>query len=208
MSDGQDGIGLRTAAFPQLSLRERKKAKTRAAIQKEALRLFKERGYAATTVEQIAAAAEVSPSTFFRYFPTKEDVVIFDVTDAQMMDEFLAQPAEVKAAEALRRAIHTVYATQTPEEWARDIERQDLMRQVPELFARVSMQLVSSIDGVCQMLAERTGLAEDDVAVRAWGGALIGAVLSVYMSRGTTSGQKMLDLMDDVLAQLEHEMPF
>ncbi len=47
-------------------LRERKKIKTKEAIQREALRLFKEQGYADTTIEQIAAAAEISPSTFFK----------------------------------------------------------------------------------------------------------------------------------------------
>ena len=66
-------------------LRERKKARTRASLREHALRLFREQGYQATTVEQIAAAAEVSASTFFRYFPTKEDVVLQDDMDARMI---------------------------------------------------------------------------------------------------------------------------
>jgi transcriptional regulator GlxA family with amidase domain len=66
---GQHRHGHHKAARP--GLRERKKTKTRAAIREHALRLFREQGYEATTVEQIAEAAEVSHSTFFRYFPTK-----------------------------------------------------------------------------------------------------------------------------------------
>src|SRR5579872_4285563 len=73
-------------------LRERKKARTRASLREHALRLFRERGYQATTVEEIAAAAEVSPSTFFRYFPTKEDVVLRDDLDTRMLEAFSRQP--------------------------------------------------------------------------------------------------------------------
>jgi len=69
-------------------LRERKKARTRASLREHALRLFREQGYQRTTVEQIAAAAEVSPSTFFRYFPTKEDLVLQDDMDTRLVEAF------------------------------------------------------------------------------------------------------------------------
>jgi AcrR family transcriptional regulator len=91
-ADGQPG-----------GLRERKKARTRASIREHALRLFREQGHQATTVEQIAAAAEVSPSTFFRYFPTKEDVVLHDDMESLMLEAFARQPPEIGLVAAVRR---------------------------------------------------------------------------------------------------------
>src|SRR5215472_2777903 len=95
-------------------LRERKKARTRASIREHALRLFREQGYQATTVEQIAAAAEVSPSTFFRYFPTKEDVVLRDDFDTRMFEAFERQPSSLAPLAALRAGIREALATFTP----------------------------------------------------------------------------------------------
>src|ERR1700735_778309 len=89
-------------------LRERKKARTRATIRAEALRLFREQGYHATTVEQIAAAAEVSPSTFFRYSPTKEDVVLQDDMEPLLAEAIEHQPPELGVVAAVRASLRTV----------------------------------------------------------------------------------------------------
>jgi AcrR family transcriptional regulator len=86
-------------------LRERKKAKTRWAIQEHAMRLFGEQGYAATTVDQIAAAAEISPSTFFRYFATKEDVVVQDQYDDLFVTAFRAAGGTKDPIATLRRMV-------------------------------------------------------------------------------------------------------
>ena len=89
---------------PAPGLRERKKAKTRAALREHALALFREQGYAATTVEQISAAAEVSPATFFRYYPTKEDVVLQDDFDLVTLEALESQPAGLGPVAAFRAA--------------------------------------------------------------------------------------------------------
>jgi len=60
------------------------RSQDRSAIQTLALRLFREQGYDATTVQQIIEEADVSESTFFRYFPTKADVVLFDDFDPSL----------------------------------------------------------------------------------------------------------------------------
>ncbi len=88
------------------SLRVRKKADTRRRVMAEALRLFGEKGFANTAVEEIAAAADISPRTFFRYFPAKVDVLFGDHEDlVSLLRETLeARPSDETIVRAVRRA--------------------------------------------------------------------------------------------------------
>ena len=119
--------------MPTLGLRERKKARTKAEIQRQALRLFDEQGYAETSVEQIAAAAEVSPSTFFRYYPTKDDVVLADFMDHRTMQWLIDAPAELGPLAALRHAVVQSMTSLPAEDLALETLRNTLIRTVPEL---------------------------------------------------------------------------
>ena len=166
---------------PTTGLRERKKARTRATLQETALRLFHEQGYEQTTVEQIAAAAEVSPSTFFRYFPTKEEVVLYDALDPLLIEAFRAQPAHMSPSAAMRAAMHHVFDTLTPEQVADQRERAALALRVPALQNAWIAELLRNQRMVCELLAERTGHDRDDFEIRVHAGALLGALLAILL---------------------------
>ncbi|WP_250002608.1 TetR family transcriptional regulator [Actinoplanes sp. M2I2] len=159
-------------------LRERKKARTRAAIRDAAMRLFTEQGYAATTVEQIAEAAEVSPSTFFRYFPTKEDVVLTDDVDPAVVAAIRAQPPETPVVDAVLAGMRQVFEQLTEEEWAGERRRQRLFDEVPDLRARQLQQTVAAVDLLAGVIAERLGRPADADEARTLAGALVGVTLT------------------------------
>ena len=96
----------------ETSLRERKKSATRQAIEDAAWALFAERGYEATSVNDIAARADVAPRTFFRYFPTKEAVLYGDLDDAleRFADTFRARPTDEPVLESLTASVETMAA--------------------------------------------------------------------------------------------------
>src|SRR6266498_4980719 len=90
---------------PPRSLRDRKRDRTRRTIQAEALRLFAEKGFQATTIEEIAAAADLAPRTFFRYFPTKEEVVFWADYQPTLAAFVATRPDHEPALDTLRRGI-------------------------------------------------------------------------------------------------------
>jgi len=162
-----------------VTLRERKKLKTREAIRREAFRLFDENGYANTTVEQIADAAEVSPSTFFRYFPSKESVLLADDMDPIMLEALERQPRELSPMAAIRRAAEETFATMSEDQWEVERTRQRLIFSIPEIKSAMYDEYYRTIRIFTEALSRRLGRDRDDFELRAFAGALTGALMGV-----------------------------
>ena len=160
-------------------LRERKKARTRASIREHALRLFREQGYHATTVEKIAEAAEISPSTFFRYFPTKEDLVLQDDMDTRLIEALERQPAGLSALAAVRAAVREAFASYNAADLDVIRETTRLTMTVPEVRARAVDEFTRTIGLISQALAKRAGRSADDLNVRVMAGAIIGVIMAI-----------------------------
>lgn len=182
-------------------LRERKKVRTRETIQREAFRLFRERGYNATTVEQIAEAAEVSPATFFRYFPAKEDLVNLD-RFPPLAEALAAQPPGPPVT-VLRDAFRAAFAALSAEEIAAGHEREVFAATVPELLVANLRKSPGLFREVSVMVAGRAGCAADDPRIRNAIGAVFGVVATVWMQWATDPGMDGPGEIDKALAHLE-----
>src|SRR3954466_1679958 len=182
-------------------LRELKKQRTRIAIQEAALDLIVRQGYDATTCGQIAAAAEVSPATLFRYFPTKEDIVIQDDYDPLMAAAVAARPARERPFQAVRRALTETLAQLPEHEMALVRERTRLLLSVPALRARLHEQSDAARVALADVLATRMRRPPDDLTMQAIAAACAAAV-SVGVERWARDGGRLSDHIDTALAAL------
>ncbi|WP_454197308.1 acyl-CoA-like ligand-binding transcription factor [Nocardia sp. Marseille-Q1738] len=183
-------------------LREKKKQRTRKAIQEHALRLFGEQGYGNTTVKQIADAAEVSERTFFRYFPTKEDVVLWDDLDLSFAARFQAQPAASGSFEALRTALRDTFTELSPAERRHLRERIALMTSVPPLRAMLLDQLIDAGRVMATLVADRSGTTPEDPTVRASVGAIVGAGFAAVLAVQDNPQADFTTLLGETLSRL------
>jgi AcrR family transcriptional regulator len=188
-------------AEPPLGLRERKKLRTRETIRREAFRLIEENGYANTTVEQIAEAAEVSPSTFFRYFPSKDSVLLADDLDPVLLAALERQPRHLSPIKALRRAIDIAVKSMSDEQWEFERTRQRLVFSIPELKAAQLDEYHRTIRVTAEALGRRLGRDPDDFEVRVFTGAVVGAMLGVIDEVNDVPGSfdvvfRALDFLD------------
>lgn len=177
------------------------------AIQREAMRLFLARGFDETTVEDIAEAVEISPSTFFNYFPSKEDVVFEDELDPLVLAAFDAQPAGTNPVHRLRMAMRDVFGRLTPEQDRMMRDRMQLMAATPELRGAMLSQFASIVDQLAHLLAPRMGRERDDFVVHNLSGAVLGVLLAAMLAIADNPKADMFRIIDDALAHLEAGLP-
>lgn len=155
-----------SGAAEPLSLRQRKKERTRAALVAAALDLFDRQGYETTTVDDIAAAAEVSPRTFFRYFSTKEEVALGDDLGREIVGLLAARPAGEPTLESLRHVVAGSLAMTSRGDREALLSRLRLVYRTPSLRTR-RWEFQLEMSRICgAVLAERRGLPPDDLGSR------------------------------------------
>jgi AcrR family transcriptional regulator len=185
-------------------LRERKKQAAMRRIQEVALDLFDQRGFGNVSIEEIASAADVSPSSVYRYFGTKEQVVLHDEYDLEFMDVIETELASHRPVEAVRRALARVMADyfERDDDLAR--RKTTYAYEEPALRAATLELTDDFVSMVAEALARATGRSPDDLQIQVTAAALIGAITTA--ARHWAARHYTTDLqaeMDAALSVLE-----
>ncbi|MER6410634.1 TetR family transcriptional regulator [Streptomyces humidus] len=190
---------------PRPGLRERKKIKTREAIRAATYALVEEQGYDATTIDQIAERAEVSPSTVFRYFPTKEDIVLTDEYDLVLAEELRARPKDEAWTDSIRHIMLAAARTGIKDDFEVAKLRTRLLVDVPAVRSRMMESMSVTGRLLCGAIAERTGRDPDSLEVRVHAMSLAGGLMetSLYWAENGHQGD-FPALLDRALDVLQH----
>ena len=183
-------------------LRERKKQRTREQIVDAAFALFAERGYAATTVADIAAAADIAPRTFFAYFPSKEAVVFhdFDALFSAMKDTVEARPEGESAIDALRRWLEESMPAHHDESPDEQLRRRMCVDE-PALSAH-QQHLLSRLEEILRVgVARDLGQPPDALQPRLVAAAAVAAFRAIEHD-GSGDKQRSMALLDETLVFL------
>jgi AcrR family transcriptional regulator len=200
---------------PRPGLRERRKALTAAELEAAAYRLFEERGFDNVTVDDIAVEADVSRRTFFRYFASKEDVLLADhfVQLARLREAMASRPDDEPIVTALRNSVLSL-TSDFEERKEKVVIRSRLMRDTPSLQARSLVHQQLWENAMQEMVADRLGV--DPVkdlrpgVVAAAALAAMRVAFTIWLSAGCDGDvialtTEALDLLDGGLGQLHRE---
>jgi len=192
------------AARPRLG---RTPSTTHADLSHLALRMFMERGFDATTVDDIAREAGIGRRTFFRYFPSKNDVPWgdFDALLARMRAHLAALPDDLPLMEQLRRSI--LEFNRFPEsEWEYHRRRMDLLLHVPTLLAHSTLRYASWRHVVAEHVARRLDLPVDDLIPQTMAWICLGVCLAAYEQWLVDPDADLLDLLDEAIRLIDERI--
>jgi AcrR family transcriptional regulator len=184
-------------------LRERKKQAAMRRIQEVALDLFDERGFTNVSVEEIAAAADVSPSSVYRYFGTKEQIVLYDDVDFQLIERTEAELASHPPVTAVRRAMTDVFSAffERDDELARRKVR--YAYEEPALRTANLETTDAFVPLLADVLARASGRRPDELDVQVIAAALVASMIAAvghwYASGYRTPLRKEIDRALSVL---------
>jgi mycofactocin system transcriptional regulator len=180
----------------------RRRATSRAELEQVAFALFAVRGFDATTVDEIAAAAGIGRRTFFRYFPSKNDIPwgAFEDELERMRVRLKACPPEVPLADAIRVALID-FNRVAPEQVPLHRRRMALILRVPTLLAHSTLRFTAWREVVAEFVAERTGRRQDDLAPQAVAHAVLGVAVAAYEHWLDDQGSDLPALLDDAMRE-------
>jgi mycofactocin system transcriptional regulator len=181
----------------------RRRVTSRAELEQAAFALFAARGFDATTVDEIAAAAGIGRRTFFRYFPSKNDVPwgAFEDELDRMRARLRACPPQVPLMDAIRLALidfNQVPLAQVP----LHRRRMELILRVPALLAHSTLRFTAWREVIAQFAAERTGLRPDDLAPQTIAHAVLGVSVAAYEHWLDDPAADLGLLLDSAMTQL------
>ncbi|SPT53377.1 HTH-type transcriptional repressor Bm3R1 [Actinomyces bovis] len=165
-------------SVPKPGLRERKKAATMHKVQTIAMELFQEQGFDVVSVEQVAEAAEVSPSTIYRYFKTKEGLVLRDEYDDRLLESlrhYLSQGLGL--AQSVERTMHDISEEHFVRDAALTKARIRLCFAVPSIEGAVALSVNRQVDEIAQVVAEASPW--DFPQARVMASALVWTIVAV-----------------------------
>lgn len=167
-----------------------------------ALRLFLERGFDATTVDDIADAAGIGRRTLFRYFPSKNDLPWgdFDGLLAMMRNRLASLPPGLPLREALRLAV-IEFNRFPPEQLPLHRERMRLLLEVPALVAHSTLRYQAWRGVIAEYVARRIGAEPDDLEPQAVAWACLGLCLAAYQD-WLRRDDDLLELLDRAFRRL------
>jgi mycofactocin system transcriptional regulator len=181
----------------------RKRSTTSEELEHIAFGLFAAKGFEQTTIDDIAAAAGIGRRTFFRYFPSKNDVPwgMFEQELERMRVRLKACPPQVPLMDAIREAL-VDFNTVAPEQIPLHRRRMELILRVPALLAHSTLRFAAWRAVVAEFAAERTGLPPEDLAPQAIAHAVLGVAVAAYERWLDDPGADLGTLLDSAMRQL------